>query len=77
MTHVEMVERLIAMALAEVPERRRKLTEAAGDALRSQLSRWFAGAGVNQLSVFPELAGRAVCAVDGHYIEHACHSRRT
>ena len=131
LTHVEMVERLITMALAEVPERlqrkcpavgdakfimrgvrrvfdryesgrdfiqtlrqagevitraaffenlhserRRKLTEAVGDALRSQLSRWFAEAGVNQLSIFPELAGRAVCAADGHYIEHACHSQR-
>ena len=131
LTHVEMVERLITMALAEVPERlkrecpatgdaefilrgvrrvlgryesgrefiqaelqagevitraaffenlhsprRRKLAEAVGDALRSQLSRWFAGAGVDQLSVFPELAGRAVCAADGHYIEHACHSPR-
>jgi len=131
LTHVEMVERLIAMALAEVPdrlqrecpavgdaefimrgvrrvfdryesgrdfiqslrqageiitraaffenlhsERRRKLTEAAGDALRAHLSRRFAAAGVNHLSVFPELAGRAVCAADGHYIEHACHSPR-
>src|SRR3990172_101459 len=110
LTHVEMVERLIAMALAEVPDRlqrecpavgdaefimrgvrrvfekyesgrdfiqaarqggevitraayfenlhsdrRRKLTEATGDALRSLLARWFAGAGVNHLSVFPEL----------------------
>jgi len=57
-------------------DRRRKLIEATGDALRSNLSRWFAMAGINHLSVFPELAGRAVCAADGHYIAHACHAAR-
>lgn len=28
------------------------------------------------LGEFPELAGRAVWAVDGHHIEHACHAER-
>jgi hypothetical protein len=28
------------------------------------------------LSAFPELSGRAVWAVDGHHLEHACHATR-
>ena len=28
------------------------------------------------LGAFPELAGRAVWAVDGHHLEHACHAAR-
>jgi Transposase DDE domain len=28
------------------------------------------------LGAFPELAGRAVWAVDGHHLEHACHAKR-
>lgn len=28
------------------------------------------------LGAFPELAGRAVWAVDGHHLEHACHASR-
>jgi len=28
------------------------------------------------LGAFPELAGRAVWAVDGHHLEHACHAPR-
>jgi hypothetical protein len=28
------------------------------------------------LEAFPELAGRAIWAVDGHHLEHACHSAR-
>ena len=57
-------------------DRRIKMAEAVGDVLCAQLSRWFSAAGVNHLSVFPELTGRAVFAADGHYNEHACHSHR-
>ena len=132
LTHLEIAERLLAMALAEVPDRmrrnceavddpafllmglrrvleqryvsgrefiqseqmagdelarstyfatlasprRRALAEAVEEELRAKLSRWLALAGVNHLALFPELAGRAVFAADGHYIEHACHSPR-
>ena len=57
-------------------DRRKLMLEAACDALRAKLRHWFEKAGANQLSAFPELAGRALFAADGHYIEHACHSPR-
>jgi hypothetical protein len=56
--------------------RRRQLAAAVSDSLFAKLSRLAREAGVDHLRMFPELAGRAIFAGDGHYVEHASHSPR-
>ncbi|NTU49972.1 MAG: transposase [Desulfobulbaceae bacterium] len=57
------------------PRRHTTLAEAS-EALQRNLARELAGAGVDHLADFPELADWNVLAADGHAVEHASHSTR-
>ena len=57
------------------PRRHTTVTEAT-EALQRNLVRELAGAGVDHLADFPELADWNVLAADGHAVEHAAHAAR-